>query len=159
MRGLAQRFWEKVDKSPGHGPLGDCWLWVASLRPNGYGQIGRGRSGTGMEYAHRVAFMLANGRLPLDGMEVCHRCDVRNCVNPDHLFEGTRAENLADMTAKGRRRSNPPKGSAHPNSKLTEDDVRRIRTSQFSERREAERSGVSRTLVRKIRNREVWLHV
>lgn len=158
-RSIAERFEAKIDRTPGYGPGGECWRWTGYVGPNGYGGIGRGRRGEGMERAHRVAFEIANGRLPPDGMEVCHRCDMRDCVNPRHLFEGTRAENLADMTAKGRRRSNPRKGELNPNAKLNPVKVVAIRASADPAGKIAERMNVSRALIRAVRARKVWAHV
>jgi hypothetical protein len=93
MRTLAERFWEKVDKS------GDCWLWTASLSGNGYGHIsvslGKFRA------AHRVAWEMENGPIPA-GMYLCHRCDTPRCVRPSHMFVGTPSDNMKDCAAKGR---------------------------------------------------------
>lgn len=75
-----------------------CVLWTGALKPNGYGQrTFRGRSMS----AHRAAWIEAYGDIP-EGMHVCHRCDVRACVRLDHLFLGTRSDNMRDMFAKGR---------------------------------------------------------
>jgi hypothetical protein len=102
-RPLADRFWEKVNKD---GPvvrteLGPCWLWTASAGiTTGYGRINLGRT-EGVETAHRVSWLLSVGPIP-DGKHVLHRCDVRRCVRPSHLFLGTNDDNVADMNAKGR---------------------------------------------------------
>lgn len=103
-------------------PNTGCWLWMGAVAGGtGYGVTRRDGKPIG---AHRLAFALANGEAP-KGMDVCHRCDVRICLNPAHLFAGTRAENLADMRRKGR--ANDPKGVRHPKAKLTEEDVRAVR--------------------------------
>ena len=100
---LAARFWAKVRR----GAPSECWLWTASTLGSSlpYGQfclprpLARGKQVH--VYAHRVAWMLTYGAIP-EGMNVCHRCDVAGCVNPNHLFLGSQADNLADCRAKGR---------------------------------------------------------
>lgn len=88
-----KRFWDKVDKS------GDCWEWAAACNSSGYGHI---KLDGAMILAHRLSWILANGPIP-DNLCICHTCDNRTCVNPDHLWLGTRADNNSDMTKKGRR--------------------------------------------------------
>lgn len=91
----ADRFWGRVIK----GDSDDCWLFSGSGTPNGYGRLRDERRGSTL--AHRFSWEIHFGPVP-EGMNVLHRCDVRRCVRPDHLFLGTQADNMADMVAKGR---------------------------------------------------------
>lgn len=93
---VVTRFWGKVDKS------GDCWLWTGGLI-RGYGQFNIGRFDGKQKtvYAHRYAWTIMNGPIP-DDLQVCHRCDVPLCCNPNHLFLGTVQDNLDDARRKGR---------------------------------------------------------
>lgn len=121
MRGkLVDRFWAKVRKSDG------CWEWKAALNRAGYGMIGLGGRGDGIERAHRVSWEIHFGTPP-GAMFVCHRCDNRRCVRPDHLFLGTNDDNVADMLAKGRG-STPPKmtGVTNCRARVIEFDGRRL---------------------------------
>lgn len=99
---------------------GDCWIWKNSKTPAGYGKFMYRKKHW---LTHRLSYYFANGEIPL-GMQVLHRCDNPSCINPNHLFLGTQAMNMKDMVAKNR----SLKGTKHPSAKLTEEQVRMIRT-------------------------------
>lgn len=137
---IDRRFWPKVLKA---GP-DECWLWTGAVAGFGHGRIGRGGHRGGAMCAHRLSWEIHNGPVP-DGLCVLHRCDVPTCVNPSHLFLGTRPENMADMTAKGRRAS-----------KITAGQAAEIRASTDDALSVSKRYGVSRILVYHIRNGRIW---
>ena len=96
-RPLAERFWEKVDRSGGPG---SCWPFGGSRSGKGYGRLSV--PGTHGETASRVAYRMSVGEL--GDLQVPHKCDNPPCCNPDHLFLGTPLDNMRDMAAKGRGR-------------------------------------------------------
>lgn len=106
-------FWEYVDRS---GGLDACWPWMGSRNEIGYG-IYREQDSRRPQRAHRIVWRMATGEEP---PVVMHVCDNPPCCNPLHLAGGTQTENLADMTAKGRRAPNPRfRGEEHPRAKLS----------------------------------------
>ncbi len=113
------RFWAKVEKTE------TCWLWRAAISDTGYGIFNAGKRR--LVGAHRYSWEMSAGPL-LPGECVLHKCDVRACVRPDHLFKGSQADNVADMDRKGRRVTKPVFGEEHNRSKLTAEDVKWARS-------------------------------
>jgi hypothetical protein len=128
-------------------PYSNCWLWIGRCNSKGYGKIhlnGKEQS------AHRISWMLHRGN-PI-GTLVCHCCDTRSCVNPDHLFLGTHKDNLSDAAKKGRM----ARGERNFKAKLNTGQVLAIR-SDFRSRSEIARSyGLSWTSVDHIKSRKNW---
>ncbi len=114
---LEERFWEKVDKKGED----ECWNWNASRMAGGYGKFKYNGETVG---AHRISWILHHNNIPED-IQVLHRCDNRKCVNPKHLFLGTHQDNMKDMENKNR--CYMSRGEKNPNSKLTWDEVNKIR--------------------------------
>lgn len=139
-------------------PNSGCWIWCAAIhRRNGYGAV---KVGGSVRRVHRVAYQIANRTKVPPHLDVCHKCDVRCCINPDHLFLGTRTENMQDCIKKGRLSPIPILvGEASPNSKLTENDVRRIRRDTRSQRAIARAYGVDKGTIACIVKRKTWRHI
>ena len=95
------RFWLNVDlDGPIHAVCGRCWVWTGPRNRHGYGRI---KCQGITVLVHRLSWEIHCGEIP-EGLCVCHKCDVPNCINPTHLFLGTNADNMADRDAKGRHR-------------------------------------------------------
>lgn len=114
---LAARFFSKI----AFGAC-DCWYWVGARNHLGYGETASGK-------AHRVSWELHHGPIP-EGMHILHRCDVRCCVNPGHLFLGTHADNMRDMAGKGRGATPDVRGERNPQAKLTAAEVEAMREAR-----------------------------
>lgn len=143
---ILPRFLSKIQ----HDEKG-CWIWADHLASNGYGSFRVGLKTIG---AHRVAWVLYKGVIP-DGLFVLHKCDVKSCVNPDHLFLGTQADNIKDMINKNRH----PHGLSHGNTKLTTDQVKYIRASSLSLLTLARKLGVSKKTILQVKHRKIFKHI
>lgn len=163
------KFWSRVDKSAGEDA---CWIWTAAPDQYGYGRMyWRGRNYP----AHRIAYEVTHGDIP-DGLWVLHRCDNPPCVNPAHLFLGTRQDNVDDMMQKGR--ANRPSGEKrglylHPerqargsrqgSAKLTDVDViairRRYADGNVTKAQLGRDFGVSDVLIGLIVREKYWRHL
>lgn len=140
-------FWSRVNKDS------ECWEWKGSLLRGGYGIFCFKRR---RRLSHRVSYELAFGEIP-KGLLVCHKCDNRKCVRPDHLFLGTHADNAHDMHMKGRQ-AKPEQtkhvGEDNGSAKLTSAQAREIRfryqNEKTSHRKLGKEYGVSQTVIRHI---------
>ena len=146
---IADNLYENCEKDPNSG----CWVWTRSRTRNGYGRVKRGGKHIP---AHRLSYTSTKGPIPL-GLYVLHKCDNRACINPDHLFVGTHADNMADMSAKGRARR--VYGTTNGRKKISEDDVRLIRKDTRPLKIIAFEYGIVMSQVSEIRNRRSWWYV
>ena len=131
-----------------------CWLWAAATDTSGYGNPKVNGKGI---HAHRLTWQFFIGPIP-HGILVLHKCDIRRCVRPDHLFLGTQADNMADMKRKNR----GSHGEAHRLARLTATDIPLIRKAY----RDGEtmgsigdRHGVSSNAIWRILHGITWRHV
>lgn len=144
----AQRITERAERQPS-----GCLHWTGYIGNHGYGVLGvNGKN----RLVHRLAFEMANGPIPA-GRLVCHRCDNRRCMEPEHLFLGSIADNNADMRAKGR--GVTLFGSRNGRARITESDVVAIRAASGTSDVVAARFGVSPSTIRHIRQGKQWKHV
>lgn len=136
----------------------NCWEWQGITR-NNYGEIDY----KGKRFkTHRFSYMLKNNNFNIPSkIKICHICDNPKCINPDHLFSGTQKDNIYDMENKNR--SVHLKGSKNGNSKVTEDQVIKIRneysTKKFSQRELGEKYGLSSSMVGEIIRGNFWKHI
>jgi hypothetical protein len=134
------RFLAKVDVS------NDCWLWTASTRRDGYGQMMFRAGGKSvLRPTHRVSYEHFNGPIP-DGAHVLHSCDVKRCVRPNHLRLGDHAENMRDAATRGLNR----RSGGYTN--LTPDERDAIRAATGSIAEIARLVGRSNATVWRVRN-------
>lgn len=156
---FVDRFWKYVRKTE------SCWLWTG-YTIKGYGAISKGRCGAGSMLAPRASWLIHRGDIP-NGMYVLHNCpsgDNPLCLNPDHLWLGTIAQNNADMHKKGRNRTTAGmlQGESNPSNKLTTAQVLKIRQmcSNGSHHSDvAKQFGVDGSCIWLIANRKKWTHI
>lgn len=153
-------------------PIAGCLVWMRSGVPKGYGVMWyEGKQ----QYVHRLSWVANNGPIP-DGIMVCHHCDNPACINPNHLFLGTAKQNSEDMVKKGRANGGAPSGDKNPasinpeivqgikngNAKLTDEDVRDIRSlCEFGilQKDIAYVFGIRQCHVSRINKRQSWRHI
>jgi hypothetical protein len=138
-------------------PNTGCFIWLkAANSTSGYGVV---RHENRLWMAHRLAYSL-NHQVQIEPhIDICHRCDNRLCVNPDHLFAGTRSDNMQDCKRKGRLSLPMLTGEALPQAKLSEQEVRAIRADTRARSAIAEDYGVHRDTIKAVQSRQTWRHV
>lgn len=154
----ALRFWSKIRPTPS-----GCWEWMGGKSQSGYGRF---KIGDVMVHPHRLAFEMAFGPVP-EGRECCHTCPTKGCVNPLHIYAGTRRDNVRDSVRAGicgllTSGFLYNKGENNFSAKLNAREVmeiRRLRSSGTPVRLLAKSFGVCETAVRKILNGKAWTHV
>ena len=146
---VLDRLLAKVKKNP----VTCCWEWTACRDRNGYGRF---QVDGQTELAHRVSHELHHGKIP-QGLLVCHRCDNPRCINPEHLFLGTQADNMADMNTRGRH--DPRKGTSNAWARLSNNDICAIRAAIGVRQADlAKKYGVGQSQISRIRSGERWGH-
>lgn len=131
-----------------------CMEFQGATNGRGYGRVGYGSS---VVYAHRYSYSVHHGHIA-QGASVCHTCDNRICVNPEHLFLGTPLENMRDCAAKGRTQ----RGETHKHAKLSRSDVEQIIALRAAGMRNADISrlfSISQSQPSAILQRKEWRHV
>lgn len=131
----------------------NCIEWTKSKDSDGYGHAWKDGK---LKKAHRIAWEEANGPIP-NGLCVCHRCNNKGCVNPDHLYLGTHAQNIQDAYNDGL--ISRPEGEEHYKTKLTADDVIAIRSDTRTQSAIAKAYGITQGAVSGIINRRTWRHM
>lgn len=135
-----------------------CWLWTRAASSTGYGHVWWDEK---VRPTHRLAYELVVGEIA-PGMCVCHTCDNRRCVNPAHLWLGTKADNNEDANAKGRSSGGSLPGEASPVARLTDDAVREIRTRVAAGEQHtalARELGVCKQTIGNVVSGKTWSHV
>ena len=148
--------WDRLERHTKRNEKTGCLEWQLYRNKDGYGQVASERTNR----AHRLAYLLAKGPIP-PGMCVCHSCDNRACVEPQHLHLGTHDDNMMEMKTRGRA-CRKKQGTKNGFSKLTEHEVREIRTGYESGQTQAELAlsfKISPASVSMIVRRIYWSHV
>lgn len=134
----------------------DCWPWKRGITSDGYGGFSVNKKNV---LAHRVAYWIATGTMPPSEICVCHHCDNRACVNPDHLFLGTVTENNKDRHQKGRSAGGSLPGETNPMAVLSSATIMAVYNASGTQASIAKKYGVAYQLVSAVKNGTVWASV
>lgn len=151
-------FFERADCSGGPDA---CWPWQGAHKAVPGSEYGKLRRQGKWYLAHRVAWIIVNGPIPV-GLGILHHCDNPPCINPRHLYAGTAADNNRDMRARGRGSYGLTVGEASPRAKLTEQQVRQIYASLAAGRPQrvvAAEVGIAESAVWNIGAGRRWRHL
>jgi hypothetical protein len=150
------RFYSKVYKFAEE--KGGCWEWIGYKNPTWYGQFACKLNGKKkVVLSHHYSWYLYTGFMP-KALIICHKCDHPYCVNPDHLFLGTHADNVNDKVSKGRQ----TRGETNASAKLTDEKVREARELYKNGMKDKQLSllfGVHESTMRSITRNETWRHL
>lgn len=148
---LRERTIERLEKNSTPEPNSGCWLWLGVIGGAGYGRI----KYKGQPWiVHRLAWTVHKGTIP-EGAMVCHKCDVRSCINPDHLYIGDQETNMSDMV----QRSRQAFGERHGFAILDENQIEKIKCDNRPDRIIAEELGVARSTIQAAKTGRTWKHL
>jgi hypothetical protein len=156
-----EKFWSKVDKTPGQGPNGDCWIWTGNRNHNNYGFLSwpdrcRDRSGHNV-MAHRTSFEFVKGVID-EGLCILHSCDNPPCVNPAHLSADTHQKNLEEA----KERNRYPKGERSYRTNLTNEQAREIKLLSllgYSRAHIGRLFNIKPSVITRMMNNQTWVSV
>ena len=143
---------QKIEQSSIKLPESGCWIWMKSLNHMGYGKTCLGK-GSNIS-AHRASYEEKYGKIP-NGLMALHTCDIRCCVNPDHIFLGTQQDNMTDKVLKNRQSN----GEKHGMSKLTKEQAFEAKFGTEKSSLLAKKFGCSAVTIRQIRSGMYWKHL
>lgn len=152
LSGVGHRFSASALLKSATSAPGGCLEWTGAIDSGGYGMVRHPSKNTTLR-VHRLVYHLAVAAP--GALHVCHKCDNRRCINPDHLFLGTQADNMADMARKGRRK-NIGTGVSNGRAKLSAEDVAEIRRSNFGKTVLSRQYCVSPAQIQRIKSGKAW---
>lgn len=139
---------------PGNPPEQGCWDWTSRTNHNGYGVFGYGPKSS-EHFAHRTSYLIYHGEIPADKPFILHSCDRPICVHPNHLRAGSRNDNIQDAIDRER----VCRGKNRPEARLTEEDVKMIRSSSLTQCELADMLGVRNSTISAVQRGVTWKHL